>query len=519
MKIIYLLLVLSISIKASAQECQDCGERSAIGFQKIEWLGIQKPDDPVLLEQWEKLDILWSETAYQFDQLKVKCKIFRQTGKDTDNSDISNFNYRVFGIIHQSASDYVLKLWMQPSCSNQIIGEREVRFQLYPVLDVDRITTEAAAQINSLVALIEAFEDKQRLSKNFGLGGDLWGGRIKITMPNKLAKGEEARVIMEVIDCDNLVLENKQITTVGTSGGVFTPSTFTTDSEGRAIVKFRMTTDKTAIVKAACETKNIWGCQDLYTGTEAIKGIGGAPIKVTVLYEQDETKTMKRATLPSIKISGGEEAEMIEMRHRTVLYHFPSETALEKGFLVETGKDHGGSKTEYVTETGWFHYAKSVKNAQITVKAGNVEMVRAEEDGQDKSYDGSASLEHKSHVTFYKGDTHTPPYFGWDVQYPASNDNIALGTVGLAKGDEGVTWKVTKINDPKSLYKTEYYISQTIDAAEELKKGNQAMKKMFGFDVDDLTKVIDPTNPQSNMAGASGKRNITVIIQSPYPAD
>ncbi|MFN2440123.1 MAG: hypothetical protein ABR503_13045 [Chitinophagaceae bacterium] len=517
MKNFFLIFIFSVSIQAKAQECANCGDRTAIAFHKIEWLGIQKPEDPVLLEQWEKLDILWPEIAYQFDKLNnKKCLYVRQVGKGTQNSDVAVFNYSIYGIVIQSASDYILKLWLQPSCSNKILAETEVRFQLYPVIDVDRITQQAAAQLGPLMNVIENFESNERDSKNNGLGGDLWGGSIMITMDNALVKGEETRVIMRVVDCDHTVLKNKQISTEGTSGGVFTPAKFNTNADGTAIVKFKMTTDKTAIVKAACETKNVWGCQDLYTGTAAVKGIEGVPLKVSINYEQNETKTVKRATLPGIKIKGGEDAEMTEMRHRTVLYHFPTTASLKDGYLVETGKDNGGSKTEYVTESGWFLYTKSVQNAEITAMVRDIEVLKAEEDGEEKIYDGNASLQHKSHVTFYKGDANNPAYFSWEVEYPASNKGIAVGVMMLVKGEEGVTWKVNKITDPKSIYKTEYLLSQTIDAAEELKKGNKAMKDLLGVDLDGLTKVIDPTNPQSNMAGASGKTTITVRILSPY---
>lgn len=43
------------------------------------------------------------------------------------------------------------------------------------------------------------------------------------------------------------------------------------------------------------------------------------------------------------------------------------------------------------------------------------------------------------------------------------------------------------------------------------------MKGLFGTDLDGLTGVLDPTNPQSNMAGASGSQTITIRILSPYP--
>jgi hypothetical protein len=93
---------------------------------------------------------------------------------------------------------------------------------------------------------------------------------------------------------------------------------------------------------------------------------------------------------------------------------------------------------------------------------------------------------------------------------------IASGGAIIIKGEEGVQWVANKISDPNSPYKTEYLLSLKLDAAEELKKGNKAMKGLFGIDLDGLTGVLDPTNPQSNMAGASGSQTIMVRILSPY---
>ena len=86
----------------------------------------------------------------------------------------------------------------------------------------------------------------------------------------------------------------------------------------------------------------------------------------------------------------------------------------------------------------------------------------------------------------------------------------------MQKNDNNVQWIVKKITDPKSLYKTEYLLKLHIDAAEELKKGNIAMKQLFGFDVDQMAKIFDPTNPQEGLAGASGLKIVSVRILSPY---
>jgi hypothetical protein len=527
-RMFFVIFIISVT-SANAQECT-CGERTTIAFHEIEWLGIQKPDDPVLLEQWQKLEILWSETDFQFDQQfkSNKCLDVRQVGPGTQHGDVAVFNYRIYGSITRDESDYILKLWLQPSCSDKILAESQVAFQLYPVIDVDRITEQAVANFGHIMEVIQEYEYDERHSKDAGRGGDLWGGRIEIAIDNKMVKGEETRAVFRVVDCDGLVLKNKEISTDGTSGGIFTPSKFKTDNEGNAIAKFRMLTDKIAFIKASCETKNVWGCQDFYTGTEAVKGIAGSPIKVSINYSQFETRTTKRATLPGVKVTGGEEAELTDMGHRSVLYYFPSAKDLKDGILVDaekerahiglSGKEPGPDvQTIYVTEYGYYYFAKTVANAKISAMAGNVEMVQAEEKGSDEVQYGYANLEHPSEVMFTLGNKNEPASFMWMVQYPANGENMAGGGATIVKGEEGVKWKVNKITDPKSIYKTEYLLSLTLDAAEEFKKGSKGMKELFGFDADDLTKMIDPTNPQSGMAGASGTQVIDVRILSPYP--
>ncbi|HEX6332718.1 MAG TPA: hypothetical protein VFZ78_00750, partial [Flavisolibacter sp.] len=268
--------------------------------------------------------------------------------------------------------------------------------------------------------------------------------------------------------------------------------------------------------KAQCETLNVMGCQDLYTGTAIIKGLGGAPVKVEIWYGQTETKTLKRATLPGIQVSGGQETEVIDMVHHAVLYHFPSAESLKQGLIVEVEKGNTpGARTAFVSETGWFLYTKNIREAMITAGPEGA-AVRETEAGEETIMSGNASLDHPSEVVFHKGDVSTPAFFAWSVEYPTSDQGIAGGTFSITKGDPGVDWQVKKIDDPKSPYKTEYLLNCRLDAAEELKKGNKAMKDLLGVDVDDLANMLNPTNPQKDMAGASGWQTITVRILSPY---
>lgn len=248
--------------------------------------------------------------------------------------------------------------------------------------------------------------------------------------------------------------------------------------------------------------------------------IGRTPIKVEVSYFQNETKTLKRATLPGIKIEGGEEREDFIMFHNSILYHYPSASSLKQGFLVMAEKkQEEGGKTVYQLEDGYYSYTKKVEVAEITGMAGNIEMVKGKEEGSNKNIEGVASLNHPSEIVFFKGNAYDSASISWIVQYPAkSNNDIAYGAFIIVKGDKGVIWQENKITEPNSLYKTEYVIKAKIDAAEKLKEGDKAMKDLFGFDLKGLTKAIDPTKPSQNPAGATGSQTINIRILSPYPA-
>ncbi|MGZ5210537.1 MAG: Ig-like domain-containing protein, partial [Kaistella sp.] len=301
----------------------------------------------------------------------------------------------------------------------------------------------------------------------------------------------------------------------GTTGGTVTPSTVTTDAAGKAKASFKMGSGKSAIIDAHHVYEKPYGCEYVKLGSTPI---GGIPVKVELSYIQNETRWIKRATLPGIKIKGGLETEQYVMFHIAVLYHYPSVSNLKKGYLViaENEDPEPGSKTEFILEDGYYDFTKKVEDAKIMGMAGNIEMVQDVEKGSQQKIEGLASLAHHTEIMFTTGNSYEPASFMWNVQYPATGEDIAGGGATIIKGEEGVKWVVNKITDPNSPYKTEYLLSLKLDAEEELKNGNKAMKGLFGKDLDELTGVLDPTNPQSNMAGASGSQTITVRILSPY---
>jgi hypothetical protein len=449
------------------------------------------------------------------------------------SGDVSRFaNYLITGYVAKSDDGYVMHMEVQTACSRKTVASTDVPFQLSSILQNSiAIGQQAAAQLSPLIDKIQAFELKERTeNKKAALDGGIEDAIIIKPKKRALVAAEQTEIEITMKDCDDEPLANREIVftkatlngmpiSAGTTGGTVTPSTVTTDAAGKAKANFKMGSGKSAFIDAHHVYQKPYGCEGVKLGSTPI---GGIPIKVEVSYVQNETKTIKRATLPGIKIKGGEETEQYIMFHNAVLYHYPSPSSLKEGFLVKAKNEDPdpGSKTEYVLESGYYSFSKNVQTAYIIGMVGDKAVVADQEKGSQQKFEGYASLKHPSEIFLFKGDAGNPPQFSWIIQYPAkSGEDIASGGAIIIKGEEGVQWVVNKISDPNSPYKTEYLLSLKLDAAEELKKGNKAMKGLFGIDLDGLTGVLDPTNSQSNMAGASGSQTITVRILSPYPAD
>ena len=444
--------------------------------------------------------------------------------------DVSRFgNYLITGSVRQQGSGYIMNIELQTACSRKVVASASVPFQASDSSEyIMNIAHQAASQLSPLVEKIKQFELKERSESDIISLDDNFAESITIK-PRKrnLAAGEQTELEISLKDCDGTSLPNRKIVftkgslngipiSSGTTGGTVLPESVITDANGKAKATFKMGNQKTAMIEAYHIYQKPYGCESVKLGSTPI---GGAPVKVEISYMQNETKTIQRATLPGIKISGGEESEQFIMFHTTVLYHYPTIAALKEGFLVEEEKDNRepGSRSEFIVENGYFDYKKQIQTAVIKAMMGNKEIIQAVEKGSQSTIEGHASLKHTSELLFFKGNANEPASFSWSIQYPASPDGeIAYGSMSIVKGEEDVQWVVKPINDVNSPYKTEYTLSLKLDAAEELKKGNKAMKDLFGLNLDEMVNRMDPTDPKSNMSGARGTQMITVRILSPY---
>lgn len=438
-------------------------------------------------------------------------------------------NYLLSGYVRPQDGSYIMHMELQAACSRKVVAAATVPFHLSSGSDYIRsIADQAASQLLPLQDKIKQFELEQRQENEMvALDDDLAESIIIHPKKMKLGAGEETDLEITLKDCDGTPLANRKIVftrgslggvpiSSGTTGGTVSPSSVLTDAHGKAKARFKMGNEKTAVITAYHVYQKPYGCEGVKLGSATI---GSVPVKIEITYLQNETRTLRRATLPGLKIKGGDETEQTTMFHSAVLYHFPSAMALKEGFLVATGdaSPYPGSRSRYVTESGYFSFIKQVQTAVILAMAGNTVMVQAVEKGSQQNINGVADLRHPSQLLFFKGNGREPPSFSWNVEYPAiPPEEIGYGGMSFVKGDEGVEWVVKAITDVNSPYKTEYLLSLKLDAAEELKKGNRAMKELFGFNLDEITTAIDPTDPKKDMAGASGTQLIRVRILSPY---
>ena len=258
--------------------------------------------------------------------------------------DVSRFgNYLITGSVTQQGSGFIMHLELQAACSRKVVASASVPFQASTSSEyISNIAHQAASQLSPLIEKIKQFELKERNESDIISLDDNFAESI-IIKPKKrnLAAGEQTELEISLKDCDGAPLPNRKIVftkgslngipiSSGTTGGTVLPESVITGASGKAKATFKMGNQKTAMIEAYHIYQKPYGCESVKLGSTPI---GGAPVKVEISYMQNETKTIQRATLPSIKISGGEESEQFIMFHTTVLYHYPAIAALREGFF------------------------------------------------------------------------------------------------------------------------------------------------------------------------------------------
>ena len=473
LKIISFAFGLLLNINVFAQDCKNCGKPAYIALHKIEWLNIQKPEDPVSLQQWQKLDLLWSEISYQFD-LYFKnntCVFIRQVGKGTQNSDISGeiFNYHIYGIIIQSASDYSLKLWMQPVCSNKIIAETEVRFQLYPVMDADRVTQQIVAQFAPLIKSAE-FEMQQRKENNQPFGGNLDGGTIDVQILNRnIGVGQQTGIVLQMKDCDGSLLPNQEITFSKTKGGTVMPLSVKTDAQGKALAKFKLSASLKgeAIIIAESAPINAKGCKDHYTG-EAVM-LAPPAYNVSVYYVKKGMRNIKWESADSIfAIKLADESEGYFVKANICFYHYTTYPGKETNIQIypdQFEKD----QSVIIDIEGNSNLYKISNSPEIEVVPLNARHKIAADTTENIN---STYLLPPWVAMDFKNDTLYNFEINFDFPDNENGSAPASGALRCRLGDKGVSFKTRKINDPKSPYKMENIITYLQETGEKNQIGN-----------------------------------------------
>ena len=164
--------------------------------------------------------------------------------------EVSGAEYLLTGRVSGSGQSFTLDLTLETAVSREVAKTITVNFG-YDVASQASAGQAAAAALMPLLQTIRNFEVKKRNSDVTVAIRDIFSGSQEILVtPRKtqINVGESVDVDIEMIDCDNVPLGNREISFIentaygiplpGSTGGKVEPATITTDASGKAKVKF-----------------------------------------------------------------------------------------------------------------------------------------------------------------------------------------------------------------------------------------------------------------------------------------
>lgn len=548
-QLILIACLLLYAFVSGAQECASCKKMPKVASYDLN-IQIARPavnGEPLL--QWEQLFWLSKFANNKLFELNKNCVRFMQPlvknkeGNDVlrvgattpmlpENSDPSKYgDYLITGSVIQSGANCIIHLELQTSCERRRVAFADVPFQLSSDPSyIEKIGQQAASKLSPLIDKINAFAKKERESNN-EVAYSNWGTESITIKPEKknLVSGEETELEIAMKDCDGYVLANRKIDftkgsingmpILGTGGGTVTPSTVTTDANGKAKVKFKMGSGKTAMIAAHYLFNKPSGCADAMIGSCPINGV---PFKVSIEYELEqqinvETKIEGSSPMGSINLASGPENTWFNRFYKTTFYHYPAATrpadmpAEMLLFIDPHLKD--GSTTIYETEYGWFYYFHEKKQGETHVKGALGGDFREYDSAFTEKNGGTVRPEHTTQFALFKGNEYDPMYFGIGFNFTNEGEDEEIGTgsfpgsVTISKIDLDARVTVRKINDPDSPYKTEYLFEMDRDPTDATKAD-----KLFGTNIQGMADAMKNAMGMKD----SGREYITVRVLSPY---
>jgi hypothetical protein len=545
-KLLLFLSVLLCVLISRSQNCTNCGKAPKVACYDLS-VNVDKPvgsGDSLL--KWKQLFWLSAFAKTRLFELNKNCVRFTQPlvkgseGKDVilagetspmlaENSEPSKYgDYLITGMVVQyEGRGCIMYMELQAACSGKKVASAEVPFELSTDAEyIAGIGRQAASKLSPLGDKIKNFELEQRKKDPKIAFANLV--RESLTLkPQKrqLTSNEETEVDITLKDCDGYILANRLIefnsssiggmAINGTTGGTVTPSSVTTDANGKAKVKFKMGTGKTAMIVAHYSFYKPSGCPAAMINSEPINQ---APFKVEIEYEYDQTVDFHFAMdakndHAAIKIDAGDEHSWFNRYYRASFYYYPppkrsEEVPPEMIFVIDPHfKD--GSTTVYETEYGFFHFIHTKKEG-VTAAGTTITGTYGEtSEGIHEGNYGRVKPQHTNQFIF-SGDTQLDPmYFGLAFDFQNEEEDHPVGTGGfpgsitVRRTDTLVKFTARKITDPKSPYKTEFIFD-----FDHVPNDPAEADHLLGTNFKEMMDGLGIKN--------SGREYITVRILSPY---
>jgi hypothetical protein len=369
---------------------------------------------------------------------------------------------------------------IQSACDRKTVARSEVAFSWKDKPGaLQKAGEQAAAQLMPMSEKIMDYARNLReTNTNYMLGGSRGEIRIK-PLKTKLGVGEETDVEIQVIDCDGYLLKNRKVSFTrgmlngipvnGTEGGIVTPSTVTTDEQGKAKVKFKLTrADGTATIYAHFSGLNPSGCNDVVFGSAHI---GSIPVEIELSYMYHSSQAVNAdPNLLHQKQTQLNFQSKAYKRHNIRLLYYPKQP-LKNEFSISIPAKEGEApaKVKWLRDEGVYNVADDATGNLSSLAidgtftgAGNASRIRS---------GNSDSTKH----TYIRLDWNETDLAELQLEFtykPKVGDylNDPMPDTYFFRSSKGAGFIKNKITDKNSPYKSEYLI--TLNRVDKLSDPN-----------------------------------------------
>ncbi|HEX2627604.1 MAG TPA: hypothetical protein VHM26_01285 [Chitinophagaceae bacterium] len=389
-------------------------------------------------------------------------------------------SYLVTSTVTGTGDNSRMVMELQTACDRKTIARSEVAFSWKDKPGaLQKAGEQAAAQLMPLRdKVMEYARNLRETDTRYMLGGH--GREIKIKpAKTKLGVGEVTDVEIQVIDCDGYLLKNREVSFTrgsingfpvnGTEGGIVTPSRVTTDDQGKAKVKFKLTrADGTATIYAHFSGLNPSGCPDVVFGSAPI---GNIPVQIELSYMYHSSQAInadinvlhQKQTQLNLQNSGYK-------RHNIHLLYYAKQP-LKNEFSLSIPAKEGETpvKVKYLRDEGVYYTRDDATGNLSTLAIGNT-FTGASAAGRLRTGNSDSSKH-----TYIKLDWNETDLAELQLEFsyvPKGGGylNDPMPDTYFFRSSKGAGFVKNKITDKNSPYKSEYLI--TLNRVDKLSDPN-----------------------------------------------